>query len=270
MAFKMVLDSLDGLPEDVAKEYAERDGKFHIQVEGMKPPEEFTRLQTSLTAARTDAQNLKSKLSLLGDRKVEDVVAALDRIPELEAAAEGKLDEDKLNNLVEGRIKTRLAPLERERDTLKNERDELKGRVEQFEGKEKLRTIHDHVRAAAKESGVLETAIEDALLLADRVFELSDDGKVVVKDNSGFSAGLQPKDWFGDLQTKRPHWWGASQGGGAGGNRQGGGGAEANPWSHDGWNMTKQGEIFRKDSARAEQLAKAAGTTIGGGKPPKK
>lgn len=269
MAFKMVLDSLDGLPEDVAKEYVEKDGKFHIQVEGMKTQADIDAVQRSLQAARNDAQTFKSKLAMLGDRKIEDVVAALDRLPELEAAAEGKLDEDKLNNLVEGRIKTRLAPLERERDSLKNERDELKGRVEQFEGKEKLRTIHDHVRVAAKESGVLETAIEDALLLADRVFELSEDGKVVVKDGSGFSAGLQPKDWFGDLQTKRPHWWGTSQGGGAGGNRQGGG-AETNPWSHDGWNMTKQGEIFKKDSARAEQLAKAAGTSIGGARPPKK
>lgn len=270
MAFKMVLDSLDGLPEEVAKEYVERDGKFHIQVEGMKPPEEFMRLQNSLNAARNDANTFKGKLALLGDRKVEDVVTLLDKIPELEAAAEGKLDEDKLNNLVEGRIKTRLAPLERERDTLKNENGELKGRLEQFEGKEKARTIHDQVRSAAKESGVLESAIEDALLLADRTFELTEDGKAVVKDGTGFSAGLQPKDWFGDLQTKRPHWWGTSQGGGAGGNRQGGGGAEANPWSHDGWNMTKQGEIYRKDSARAEQLAKAAGTTIGGGRPAKK
>lgn len=272
MAFKMVLDSLDGLPEDVAKEYVEQDGKFVIQVEGMKTQADIDRLNTSVAAARTEAAGFKAKLAMLGDRKVEDVVAILERVPELEAAAEGKLDDEKINQLVEGRISGKLAPVTRERDAAKNRVTELEVIVAGFESKEKGRTIHDQVRKAAKAAGVLDEAVEDAIMLADRTFELQDDGLAVVKVDSGFTAGLQPKDWFADLQAKRPHWWPATQGGGAGGNRGGAGGG-SNPWSHEGWNITEQGKIYAADKGRAESLSKAAGhqSPLGAMKPePKK
>ena len=268
MAFKMVVDTLDGLPEDVAKEYIEQDGKFVIQVEGMKTQADIDRVQSSLTAARTEASGFKAKLALLGDRKVEDVVTLLDRIPELEAAAEGKLDEEKINQLVEGRIQAKLAPVTRERDSAKTRVTELEGIVANFEGKEKGRTIHDQVRRAAKAAGVLDEAVDDALMLADRTFELTEDGVAVVKKDTSFAEGLQPKDWFADLQAKRPHWWPATAGGGAGGNRGGNGGG-TNPWSHEGWNLTDQGKIYAADKGRAETLAKAAGhaSPLGAQKP---
>jgi hypothetical protein len=43
-----------------------------------------------------------------------------------------------------------------------------------------------------------------------------------------------------------------------------------NPWTADNWNMTEQGKIYTSDPSRAEQLAKAAGTTVGGPRPAKK
>jgi hypothetical protein len=266
----MVLDSLDGLPEEVASEYVEKDGKFHIQVEGMKTPDDFNKVQTSLNAARTEANTLKQRLGMLGDRKVEDVLEQLNRIPELEAAAEGKLDDDKINGIVENRIKTKIAPLERERDTLKSQLTEKDGIIQTFEQKETVRKIHRQVREAAKASGMREEAIDDALLLSDRTLELVD-GVAVVKADTGYNQGLAPKDWLAELQSKRPHWWPESEGGGAGGNRGGGGSLTKNPWSADNWNMTEQGKIYNENPTRAEQLAKAAGTTIGGAKPaPKK
>ena len=62
MAFKMELDSLDGLPEEVAKEYVEKDGKFVIQVEGMKTQEDVNRVQNALNAERTAHTALKEKV----------------------------------------------------------------------------------------------------------------------------------------------------------------------------------------------------------------
>lgn len=271
MAFKMVLDSLDGLPEEVAKEYVEKDGKFHIQVEGMKTQADIDRLQTSLNAARASETGLKQKLATLGDVKIEDVPAMLARIPELELAASGKVDEEKLKEMAEARAKTLLAPVERERDTLKTQLGEKDQIIGQYETKDKVRNIHKQVRVAAKESGLREEAIEDALLLADRTFELDESGRAVVKADVDYSQGLTPKDWLADLQTKRPHWWPDSEGGGAGGNRGGGGNVQKNPFTAENWNLTEQGKILNTDRNRAEQLAKAAGTTIGGPKPaPKK
>lgn len=266
MALKAVLDSIDDLPEDVKKEYVEKNGKFELQVEGMKTQGDVDRLQSALTKERNDHKAVRERLGLLGERKIEDVLSQLDRIPELEAAAAGKLDEKQLDQLVEGRIRTKLAPIERERDQLRGQLGEKDKIIEGYTVKERTRMIHDAVRSAASSVKLLPEALEDALMLAERVFEVGEDGKVTTRDNVGVTPGVDPTVWFSDLQNKRPHWWGPSQGGGAGGNRGGSGGG-ANPWSAEGWNMTAQGQILKENATRAEQLAKAAGTTIGGPRP---
>ncbi|MBS90866.1 hypothetical protein [Sphingobium sp.] len=260
MAFKMMLESLEGLAPEVAQEYTEKDGKFHIQVEGMKTQADIDRVTTSLTAARTEAAGFKAKLALLGDRKVEDIIPMLDRIPVLEAAAAGKLDEDKLKEMAELRARAIVAPIERERDGFKQQVGVLTGEIETFKTRESTRTIHDQIQQAAKKAGVIDEAMEDAINAGERLFVLEEGtGKAVVKEGVSVTQGLEPKDWLSDLQTKKPHWFGQSGGGGANGNRGGGGGAEVNPFSHDGWNITKQGQMMQTDIARADRLAKAAG-----------
>jgi len=274
MAFKMVLDSIEGLPEDVAKEYVERDGKFHIQVEGMKTQQDIDRVTQSLNASRAEASGFKAKLALLGDRKIEEVIPLLDRIPELEAAAAGKLDETKLREMAEARARAIIAPIERERDGFKAQLAEKDTIIKSFETKEQTRTIHDQIKDAAKKAGVIDEAMEDAINAGERLFVLEEGtSKAVVKADAGVTQGLEPKDWLSDLATKKPHWFGTSAGGGAGGNRGGNGGTELNPFSHDGWNVTKQGQLMQTDAARADRLAKAAGhkdAESANVKPPKK
>ena len=272
MALKFTLDTLEGVDDKYHDLYTENDGKFVFSgVEGVKSQEDVNRLTSALTKERNDHKSVKDRLGLLGDRKIEDVLAQLDRIPELEAAAEGKLDDDKLNNIVESRIKTKLSPIERERDQLKARVTELETVNGELTQREITRGLHDIIRKEGGTQKVLPEAMEDALMLAERVFERTEDGQYVVKDNVGFTPGLEAGAWLTDLQSKRPHWWGPSSGGGAGGQRGGGGSGGPNPWSAEGWNMTEQGKILKADRSRAEQLAKAAGTSIGGQKPaPKK
>lgn len=267
MALKAILDTIDDLPEDIKKEYVEKNGKFELQVEGMKTQADVDRLQGALTKERNDHKTVRERLGLLGDRKIEDVLATLDRIPELEAAAAGKLDETKLNELVEGRIKTKLAPVEREKGQLAQRVQELSGMLEQYQTKEKVRTIHDAVRdAVGKAQGFQSSAVEDALLYAERMLEVGEDGRVTTRDGVGVTPGVDAAVWLTEMQSKKAHWWGPSQGGGAGGNRSGAG-AGGNPWSAEGWNMTEQGRILKENRSRAEQLAKSAGTSIGGPRP---
>lgn len=269
-ALQAVVDSLEGIPEALHGEYVEKGGKFELQVSGMRTEADVQRVQNALTKERSDHGALKQRVSLLGEHKIEDVVTILDRVPELEAAAAGKLDPHKIDEIVETRIKSRLAPVERERDSLKVQLTEKDTLLDGFSKKEKTRTIHDRVREAATKAKLLPEAIDDALLLADRTFELEEGtNKVVTKDGIGVTPGVDPEVWFSDLQTKRPHWWGGSAGGGAAGQRQNVGGG-TNPWSHDHWNMTEQGRLYNENRERAEQMAKAAGTSIGGAKPAKK
>lgn len=264
---KAILDSLEGVETHFHSLYTERNGKYELTgIEGVKTQADIDRLQTALTKERNDHKTLKDRFATFGDRKPEDIIAALDRIPELEAAAKGNLDEAKLNEIVEGRIKSRLAPVERQAQTLQQQLSEANASLEMLRTKDSLRIVTDAVRGAASKLKVVDSAVEDVTLLAERLFTIDETGAVVTKDNVGVTPGISADVWLTDMQAKRPHWWGPSQGGGAGGNRGGVSGV-TNPWSKDSWNLTEQGRIYKENSGKAEQLAKAAGTTIGGPKP---
>ena len=88
----------------------------------------------------------------------------------------------------------------------------------------------------------------------------------MTKENVGCTPGISPEVWLNEMQSKRPHWWGPSGGGGAGGS----GGQRQftnNPWTNENWNLTEQGKILMENASRADQLAKSAGTTVGGKRP---
>lgn len=270
MGLKAIVDTLDSVPEQFRELYTERNGKFELtEVEGMRTQADIDRVQTALTKERNDHRGTKEKYSALSGMDISDVLQKLDRIPELEALANGKVDETKIEELVNGRLRSKLAPIERERDTFKTQLTETQNQLKQYEAEKIQRLIGDKVRSAATAAKLLPEAIEDALLLAERVFEVAEDGRVVTKDGVGVTPGVDPSVWFTDLQAKRPHWWGPSVGGGARGGANGG--VPTNPWSAEHWNMTAQGQIYNSDPTKAEQMAKSAGTTIGGARPaPKK
>lgn len=263
-----ILDSLEGLSDELKGYYVEKNGKFELQVAGMKTQADIDRLQSALVKERNDHKILRDRYAPLSDKKVEDILAQLDRIPELEASASGKPDETKINELVEARIKSKLGPLEREKGTLSQKLTEALKNLEGFQIKERVRTIHDSVREAIqKMEGFQQSAIEDALLYAERMLDVDETGKVVTKEGVGVTPGVEATAWLSDMQAKKSHWWGPSQGGGASGNRLGGPGIGNNPWKPETWNMTEQGRILRENRARAEQLARVAGTSIGGPRP---
>ena len=149
---------------------------------------------------------------------------------------------------------------------LSAERDTLKSGLEAMQKKETTRVVHDHIRKAAREAKLRDTAVEDALVLGERIFTVDESGSVVARDGVGVTPGVGPDVWLTDVKATRPHWWPESSGAGARGN-SGASGGGVNPFSKDGWNMTAQGQAYRDDPNKAAQLAAAAGTTIGGPKP---
>lgn len=274
MALKAIVDTLEGLDEHVAGLYTQRGDKFELSVEipgieGIKSFTDFNRLNEALRKERSDHKLIKDRFAPLGDRKVEDILTIFDRLPELEAAAaNNKVDETKIESLVSARLIAKLSPVERELTTAREALAQRDAKIQSFEQRELQRTIGDAVRTATSKMKVVDSAVEDVTLLAERIFTIDESGKVVAKDNVGCTPGIAPEVWLTEMQAKRPHWWGPSGGGGAPGNggRPGGGGS-SNPWSADGWNMTEQGRIYQENPARADQLARSAGTTVGGSRP---
>lgn len=272
MAIKAIIDKLEDVEEAFRPLYKEKNGKFEIEVEGMKTQGDVDRLQLALTKERTDHKETKKKFDVFGDKKPDEVLALLDRIPELEAAAAGKLDDTKISELADKRVLAKVGPLERKIKTLETQASEKDGKITEFTQREVTRTIHDSIReSVGKSQGFQGAALEDALLFGERHLTLNDEGKVVTKDSVGVTPGVDSTVWLSEMQARKPHWWGDTKGGGASGNKGGGGGAGPNPFARETWNLTEQGRILKESPSRAEGLAKSAGTTVGGGMPlPKK
>jgi hypothetical protein len=279
MALKTVIASLDDVDEVFREHYVEtKDPKdpakvqFVLGIEGsIDPLPGVKALRTENGSFRIklrDTEQKYGKLEAFKDMDPAEVLSKLDRIAELELAAGGKLDDKAIETIVESRIKTKTAPLERQLQTVTQERDTFKVQVEEFSTRDKKRLVEDDVRAAAVKMKMLPEAVEDAIMYADRVMEVNAEGVVSVKDKVGFTPGLDVASWLGDMQAKRPHWWPASAGGGGRGNSGGGNGVGGpNPWSNENWNITEQNRIYKEDKKKAEQLATNAGTKLGGTRP---
>lgn len=270
-------EKIDDIPEQYRELYTEQDGKFVLTgVAGVKTQEDIERIKGGLTKERDDHKATKASLHVWDGMDHKDVTAKLDRFAELEVAAKGNKDEmdAKLEELTEARVLTRLAPVERENKTLKARCDELEKVAGTLQVERTQRVISDNVREACVKSKVETTALADVIMLANQVFEVGEDGKAVLtKENPyGVTPGLAPDVFLTEMQEKRPHWWPKSVGGGAGGSQNTFGAGGKNPWSDEGWNMTKQGEYIKANGLeKGEQMAKTAGTTIGGPRPkPKK
>jgi len=261
---KAVLDSIDDLPEAVQELYSKKGEVFELTgIEGVKTQADIDRLTKTLNTERDAHKAAKARLATFGDLNPEEVHAKLDKYDELEAAASGKLDDDKINEMVERRTKSSLAPKDREIKRLTDENAALKAERDALKTADSRRQIHDAVRKAATGQKIIDTAIEDALLMGERTLQVDEDGEVRTKD------GVSASDWLLDLKERRPHWWPATQGGGARGSG-GGGGYSNNPWTKDHWNATEQTRIYREKGAdHAKKMAEAAGTTLGGPKPTK-
>jgi hypothetical protein len=145
-------------------------------------------------------------------------------------------------------------------DIVALERDELRNNLDSLVSRDRQRTIQDHIRKAALANNVRDTAIEDAILLGEMAFTVDESGAPITKEGA-----LSPSDWLAKVLPTRPHWCQESKGVGA----RGGSSSSftSNPFSADGWNMTEQGKMVVADRAKAEQMAKAAGTTVGGPRP---
>lgn len=275
MTLKTVHDKIDEIPEEFRSLYTEKAGKFELTgIAGVKTEADTMRLQKSLEKERNEHKATRDKLQLWGELDHADVLAKLDRLPELEAAAKGKLDEAQIEEIVakrvEGTVRSKLMPVERQVSALTKERDELLGQNKSYAASERRRKIHDTMRAALREEKTVPHAEADALLFAEAVMEVAEDGAVLTREGAGLPAGLDAKGMLEALRESRPHWWPPTQGGGARGAGGGGVGGGKNPWSHDGWNLTEQGKFLREHGReKAEQAAKAAGTVLGGRRPVK-
>lgn len=270
MKLKLVYGTQEDIPNGYEALYTEKDGKWHLTgVEGMKTSEDISRLTESLRKEREDHKKVKDVLAKLGgpDLDADALVEKLDEYEELKLRVEsgegGKIDDKKVEELVEQRVQRRLAPVERERDRLKTRNTELETENGTLKGTITRGTVESELRRHATEGKVVTSALDDILDIGANIFEVAEDGAVVTKQGlRNVPAGVTPDVWLSDMKEKRPHWWPASQGGGAGGSGSGNG-TGVNPWTKDNWSIEAQAQLVRTDPGKADRLAKAAGVHVG-------
>jgi hypothetical protein len=263
----------DDIPAGREDLYTEQNGEFVFSgVAGLKTQMDVDKVMVGLTKERDEHKATKEKLRSWEGLDRADIDAKLAKLAELEVAVTGSVPktemDKKLDELAEVRVKNRIMPVERDRDALKAKLDAAEKNVAELTAKANQRKVHDKVREVAVTAKVVPEAMTDVLLLADNVFQLTEQGELLTKENAyGVDTGLTPDTFFTTQREKRPYWWPATVGGGSKGS-SGGNNGVVNPWSADSWNVTAQGAYVKANGMeKASQMAKMAGTAVGDSKP---
>ncbi len=273
MAIKSRYEAKEDIPEAHVELFSERNGGWELTgVEGIRTQNDVDRSQAALVKEREEHAATKLKLKAWGDLDVDDTREKLDRIPELEAAAERELSKAEVDEIVEKRvaakINTATAPLQRQIDALTGERDELTTERDSLRTDATRRAMHDDLRPLLREKGVRPEHDEDVFMYAERVLAREEGAeRFTTRDGVGVTPGVGPDVWLGEILDRKPGWLAESNGSGGTGSRKKGAGGN-NPFTAENWNLTEQARIHKMEGPdKAAELAKAAGTTVGGSKP---
>ena len=210
MALKAVLDTIEGVPADVAKEYTKgEDGKFRLTVDGMVGADKLAEFRTNNIRLMQEMEKFKD----IDPAKYKELLAIQQEITEQKLIKAGKVDE-----VVESRVQTMRKDFETKLNEASNQLSSANRQLETL-------LVDNTVRAAAIKAGVLPTAVDDVLLRAKSVFKVQNGAAVPVNEKGEVIYGkdgtspMSVDDWMSTLKKTATHLWPASQGGGA--NRSG-------------------------------------------------
>lgn len=207
MALKPVVDSLDAVPEALRGEYTERDGKFHLAVEGLVGRERLDEFRNNNVTLRRQMEELEARFAGIDPDQARELAIKAQKERDKKLIDAGKVDE-----LVNERVSAMRGEHEQVTTSLKTQNATLMAQLEGL-------IIDNQLRAAAAEMGVLASAVDDVLLRGKRVFSLegnaavAKDGDKVLYGKNSEPLGI--KEWVGDLTAHAPHLFQPSTGGGS-------------------------------------------------------
>jgi hypothetical protein len=208
MSLQAVVDTIDAVPEPARALYAEKDGKFHLQFEGMAPVAKVKEFRDNNIALKKQLDDLAKKFDGIDPAKVRDLQEQARKVQEGELIAAGKIDD---------LLQQRIAPMQAEHAKALKAAQEKAGALEQHLN---ALLIDGAIRDAAGQAGVRATAIDDVLLRGRATFKIVD-GKAVPMDGdkvifSGKTGEPMPVgEWIAGLTERAPHLFEPSQGGGS-------------------------------------------------------
>jgi len=214
MLIKAIYATKEEVPESLVENYAERDGKWCLTGEGIKTQADIDALNTTNKAIRLERDTAQTDLKKFDGIDVGKVATMSQELEELKIAGAkgGKIDDEAINKIVESRLKMKIAPIERECDSLKIQLGEVTTDRDSLSSEKRVNTITSKLREAAADI-VRSEAIPD-VLARSAMFDLTEDGSVITKDGCGVAPGLTPQQYITEAVKTAKHWIAPSNGAG--------------------------------------------------------
>jgi hypothetical protein len=262
MKVKLVLKSLDGMPEALSECYEKRDdGNFYLMAEGLP---ELEAMKTKVTEFReNNIKLLKENDQLKADLgKFKDV--NLDEYTDLRTKKklfdENKMyDDNKIEELVQSRTGRMRGDFENQIAALQkagNEKEAILKLLHNELAKEKIdNEIQKHVTSVAVPA---KGAMEDIIRCGRAVFTMNENRLPVALDANGHvipgKDGVTPlsiSEWAAELPKTKSHFFMPSDGMGSGGGDRNGGGGNGIDYSK--MNAVERLKTYRENEHRQQR-----------------
>lgn len=222
MAIDTVVDSLDAVDEGVRDAYAEKDGKFHLDIDKYVGIQKagIDKKNKELLGKLAKEKATAKRYEILGEVADDDLAEFTDWLKTRgqNGAGKGK----------EGEPDPQLAALQKQLDkaTSKHttEKAQLEGQLAALRDENRYFKLTVPLRTAAAKAGVFEEDLDVVMMDTIRRFKLNDEDKIIVLDEDGDETDVTPLKFFETLyKQQRPKFYRNSGAAGSGATPSNGG-----------------------------------------------
>ena len=257
MALKFKHQTKAEIPAELQSLYVERDGAWCLDVDGAVDRAKLEEFRTNNITLTNELKDLRQRFEGIDPDEVRKLADEKRKLEEAQQLKAGEVEK-----VVETRVKTVRADLEKQLSGVTLERDSLNARLTSIQ-------IDQAVVTEATKRGLRASAIPDITARARNTFRLvngvpqafESDGKTVRTGKDGLTP-LSLAEWIDTQVSEAPHLFEGNAGGGAASNGSGGAGggnrSVKNPFRKESWNVTEQMRLLKSDPQLAARLRAAA------------
>ena len=172
MPLSLIVENLEQVPEPLREEYTEKDGKFHLNVDGVVPTSQY--------------EELEKRYAYLDGTDPEEVKGALNRVREIRDKK--MIEEGEFEKWASERVRDATKKYEGELAELRESKKSQEARIRDYENQFNARKVQDLLSETFAELNVSPRNQEAVNFLFGRIsqgFELHKDGKLLAVDPNG-------------------------------------------------------------------------------------